>query len=137
MKTIDKNTVLTTIFTIVDDLLKDPKIQKLLHRTSGPEPEMTDSEVISVAVYEELIGDPREDHFYRLHEQELKPFFPHLLERSRYNRRKRDLGQIILVVRMCLLMIIKASEPAQERQVGFIDSAPVTSYFLQKEQNSY
>ena len=107
MKIIDKNTILTTIFITVDDCLKTPKMVALLHRFSGPEPE-TDSEVITVALYEELIGEPREDHFYRLHERELRSYFPHLLERSRYNRRKRQLWQIILSLRIGLLNLLQA-----------------------------
>lgn len=135
MLDIDKNTILTTIFTIVDDCLKDPKIVNLLHRSSGPEPEMSDSEIITMALYQELIGDPREDHFYRLHETSLKSYFPHLLERSRYNRRKRDLWQIILVIRMSLLIMLKA----YEEQVGVIDSAPipVISYKRNKKQTDF
>lgn len=121
MQIIEKNTILTTIFTIVDDCLKVPNIQAHLHRSSGPVPEMADSEVITVVLYEELIGDPREDHFYRLHAKELRSYFPRLLERSRYNRRKRELWQIILSLRICLLVMLKA---AQE-EIGIIDSAPV------------
>lgn len=135
MKTIEKNTILTTIFTIVDDCLKVPKIQFHLHRTSGPLPEMTDSEVITVALYEELIGEPREDHFYRLHAANLRNYFPHLLERSRYNRRKRELWRIILALRISLLVMLKA---AQE-EVGIIDSAPVpvVSYKRNKKYSDF
>ncbi len=121
MKTIDKNTILSTIFTIVDDSLKDPKIEAHLHRYSGPEPEMIDSEVITVALYQELIGEPREDHFYRLHANSLQPYFPHLLERSRYNRRKRDLYKIILALRIGILFMLGAGEET----MGIVDSAPV------------
>jgi IS5 family transposase len=121
MKTIDKNTILTTIFTIVDESLQDPKIAKFLHRSSGPSPEMADSEVITVAIYEELIGDPREDHFYRLQAENIRPYFPNLLERSRYNRRKRDLWKVILAVRTGLLIMLKSSL----EEIGIIDSAPV------------
>jgi hypothetical protein len=121
METIDKNTILSTIFTIVDDALKVPKIAFHLHRFSGPQPDMSDSEVITVALYEELIGEPREDHFYRLHAQSLRAYFPKLLERSRYNRRKRDLWKIILAIRIGFLVLRKA----YAEEIGIIDSAPV------------
>ena len=87
---LDKATVLTTIFTRVDDTMKGPAvIQHALNRP-GPAPKLSDSELVTIALYQELIGEPREDHFFRLHQASLRTFFPGLNERSRYNRRKRD-----------------------------------------------
>src|SRR6266566_8170097 len=40
--------------------------------------------------------------FFRLHHSSLQAFFPGLNERSRYNRRKRDLWSVILAVRVSL-----------------------------------
>ena len=97
---LDKATVLTTIFTIVDDTMKGSTvIQQALNRP-GPAPKLSDSELVSIALYQELIGEPREDHFFRLHQASLQTFFPGLNERSRYNRRKRDLWSVILAVRV-------------------------------------
>jgi hypothetical protein len=72
----DLATVLTTLFTIVDDTMKgSAMIQDALKRP-GPAPRLSDSEVITLALYKELIGEPREDHFFRLHQASLRPFFP-------------------------------------------------------------
>ena len=55
---LDKATVLTTLFTIVDDTMKgSPMIQQTLERP-GPAPRLSDSEVITLAIYQELIGEP-------------------------------------------------------------------------------
>jgi hypothetical protein len=117
---LDKATVLTTIFTIVDDAMKaSPKIQAALRRR-GPRPCLSDSEAVTIALYQELIGEPREDHFFRLHAEGLREYFPGLNERSRYNRRKRDLWSVILAVRMALLIALGASEA----DTTVIDSAP-------------
>lgn len=117
---LDKATVLTTIFTIVDDVMKaSPVIQKTLRRP-GQKPHLTGSEVVTVALYQELIGEPREDHFFRLHAEGVRDYFPGLNERSRYNRRKRDLWSVILAVRMSLLIALGASEA----DTAVIDSAP-------------
>ena len=119
---LDKATVLTTIFTIVDDTMKgSPMIQQTLNRP-GPAPRLSDSEVVTLAIYQELIGEPREDHFFRLHQEQLRPYFPGLNERSRYNRRKRTLWCVILAVRISLQVVLDALE-LQETAV--IDSAPV------------
>lgn len=119
---LDKATVLTTIFTIVDDTMKgSPMIQHALNRP-GPAPHLSDSEVVTIALYQELIGEPREDHFFRLHQASLRTFFPGLNERSRYNRRKRDLWSMILAVRVSLQIVLEA---LQLEETAAIDSAPV------------
>src|SRR5947209_8460769 len=119
---LDKAIVLTTLFTIVDDVMKgSPVIRQALERP-GPAPHLSDSEVITMALYQELIGEPREDHFFRLHYSSLQTFFPGLNERSRYNRRKRDLWSVILAVRVSLQMVLDA---LQLEETAAIDSAPV------------
>jgi len=96
-------------------------IQQALQRP-GPAPHLSESEVITMALYQELIGEPREDHFFRLHHSSLQTFFPGLNERSRYNRRKRDLWSVILAVRVSLQMVLDA---LALEETAVIDSAPV------------
>src|SRR5205809_7361078 len=96
-------------------------IQDALKRP-GPAPKLSDSEVVTIALYQELIGEPREDHFFRLHQASLRTFFPGLNERSRYNRRKRDLWSVILAVRISLQVVLEALEL---EETAAIDSAPV------------
>src|SRR5512135_3207839 len=119
---LDKATVLSTLFTRVDDTMKGSSmIQRALKRP-GPAPHLSDSEVVTIALYQELIGEPREDHFFRLHQASLQTFFPGLNERSRYNRRKRDLWSVILAVRLSLQLVLDAFEL---EETAAIDSAPV------------
>src|SRR5213082_2597913 len=119
---LEKATVLATIYTIVDDAMKGSTvIQEILTRP-GPAPSLSDSEVVTVALYQELIGEPREDHFFRLHQEQLRAYFPGLNERSRYNRRKRALWSVILAVRISLQVVLDALEMEES---AAIDSAPV------------
>src|SRR5947207_6392165 len=119
---LEKATVLTTIFTIVDDVMKgSPMIQQTLDRP-GPAPRLSDSELVTIALYQELIGEPREDHFFRLHQEQLRRYFPGLNERSRYNRRKRELWSVILAVRISLQIVLDA---LQLEETAAIDSAAV------------
>ena len=118
----DKATVLCTIFTIVDDAMKASSVIQQALRRPGRVPHLRDSEVVTLALYQELIGEPREDHFFRLYRASLLPFFPGLNERSRYNRRKRDLWTVILAVRLCLQLVLDA---LQSEQIAAVDSAPV------------
>lgn len=127
---LDKATVLTTIFTIVDDTMKESAvIQQALHRP-GPGPRLSDSEVITLALYQELISEPREDHFFRVHQESLRVFFPDLDERSRYNRRKRDLWSVILAARVSLHLVLDA---LAWEETAVIDSAPVPCLGYKRE----
>src|SRR5437762_6253121 len=133
---LEKATVLTTLFTIVDDVMKgSAMIQDALQRP-GPAPKLRDSELVTIAIYQELIGEPREDHFFRLHQASLLPFFPSLNERSRYNRRKRDLWSVILAVRLSLQLVLDAFEL---EETAAIDSAPVpcVSYKRSKQSSEF
>ena len=119
---LDKATVLTTLFTIVDDTMKGSAVIQQALKRPGPAPSLSDSELITIALYQELIGEPREDHFFRLHQASLQTFFPGLNERSRYNRRKRDLWSVILAVRVSLQIVL---DTLQLEETAAIDSAPV------------
>lgn len=79
---LEKATVLTTIFPSVDDVIKgSPMIQQTLDRP-GPAPSLCDNELVTIELYQELIDFPREDHLFRLHQEQLRRFFPALNERS-------------------------------------------------------
>jgi len=133
---LDKATILTTIFTIVDDTMKGSTVIQQALQRPGPAPHLSDSEVITIAIYQELIGEPREDHFFRLHQASLRIFFPGLNERSRYNRRKRDLWAVILAVRVSLQIVLEA---LQLEETAVIDSAPVpcVSYKRSKQTSDF
>src|SRR5438270_12367312 len=119
---LDKATVLTTLFTRVDDTMKGSAVIQHALKRPGPAPRLSDSEVVTLALSQELIGEPREDHFFRLHQASLQTFFPRLNERSRSNRRKRDLWSVILAVRVSLQLVLDALEL---EETAAIDSAPV------------
>lgn len=130
---LDKATVLTTIFTIVDDIMKEStQIQSSLTRP-GPAPLLSDSEVVTIALYQEIIGEPREDHFFRLHSAGLLTYFPNLNERSRYNRRKRDLWSVILAIRVSLQIVTNA---LQSDELATVDSAPVPCVGRKRDKSS-
>src|SRR5438067_3049196 len=119
---LEKAMVLTTLFTIVDDVMKGSAVIQDALQRPGPAPRLTGSELVTIAIYQELIGEPREDHFVRLHRASLLPFFPGLNERSRSNRRKRDLWSVILAVRVSLQIV---QEGLELEETAAIDSAPL------------
>src|SRR5438874_4648588 len=133
---LEKATVLSTIFTIVDDTMKGSAVIQQALKRPGPTPSLSDSELITIALYQELIGEPREDHFFRLYQSSLRTFFPGLNERSRYNRRKRDLWSVILAVRVSLQLVLDALEL---EEMAAIDSAPLpcVSYKRSKQASDF
>src|SRR5260370_7875555 len=110
---LDKATVLTTLFTIVDDTMKGSSMIQDALKRPGPAPQLSDSDAITLALSQELIGEPREDHFFRLHQSSLRPFFPGVNERSRYNRPKRDLSSVTLPPPLNFQLFLKPLHPAQ------------------------
>jgi hypothetical protein len=133
---LDKATVLTTLFTRVDDTMKGSSMIQDALRRPGRAPQLSDSEVITIALYQELIGEPREDHFFRLYQESLRIFFPRLNERSRYHRRKRSLWAVMLAVRMSLDLV---QEGLCLHQTAAIDSTPVPcmSYKRSKQASDF
>ena len=127
---VDKATILTSIFVVVTEMLRQPHARRVLVHP-GPKPNCPDAEIITVALYQELVGDPREDHFYRMQAGTLRSYFPLLPERSRYNRRKRALAWVILLVRMGILEALGI----RHFRRGSIDSAPVPVTGYKRDKN--
>jgi hypothetical protein len=133
---LDKARVLTTLFTTVDDTMKGSVVIQQALKRPGPAPNLSDSELVTIALSQELIGEPREDHFFRLHQASLRPFFPGLHERSRSTRRKRDLWSVILAVRLSLQLVL---DVLALEETAAIDSAPVpcVSYKRSKQGSDF
>lgn len=106
------------MFVTVDDLWQ--QIASLYGRP-GPEPtSCSDSELMTVAIVSECRGWDRETHL----RAEWKPYrhlFPHLPERSRFNRRRRNLMFAINHIRQIL---VSSLDVAQDTY-GVIDGLPL------------
>lgn len=114
---------ITTWYVLVDDAyqrviarLEDPL------RASGPAPEMSDSEVITVSLIIETYFQGHEEVGYAFVRQYLRDLFPRLLDGDRFNERRRRLVGLIELIR-CDLRDQKLN--TQER-VRLVDSAPIT-----------
>ena len=114
----DFDDFVTYLFVIVDDLWKG--IAPLYHRP-GPEPSTcSDSELITVAIVSECRSWARETN--AMHEwRSYRHLFPRLPERSRYNRRRRNLWGAINQIRQLVLSILDVAQDAH----GAIDSIPI------------
>jgi len=107
----------TWAFVVIDDLYQAVK-PALKH--SGPPAACTDSELITLAIVGECKGWNNETelisewHNYR-------HLFPVLPERSRFNRRRRNLMGVINLIRQAILNLL---DLAQDQQTA-IDSLPL------------
>lgn len=114
----DFDDFVTWMYVIVDDLWQ-PIAH--LYRRRGPEPtSCSDSELMTMAIISECCGWDRETHL----DTQWKPhrhLFPRLPERSRYNRRRRNLMGAMNQIRQIVLTVLDVAQDAY----GAIDSLPV------------
>jgi hypothetical protein len=107
----------TFVYVVVDDIWQ--QIAPLFKRP-GPEPEVSDSELITMALVGECRGWHQETVLIsNWHEHQ--DLFPKIPSRSRFNRRRRNLMFAINLIRKTLLEMM---DLAQDNQC-IIDSLPV------------
>lgn len=92
--TIDIDTFLTALYTIVDDLYQQHFAPYKLKRR-GPEPLLADSEVLTLAICTQWFGTS-ENKFIGYAQRHWRSFFPRLLSQSQTNRRTRDLAGVLV-----------------------------------------
>jgi hypothetical protein len=86
----------------------------------GPQSECSDAEILTLALVGECRGWDKETDMIQ-EWQAYRHLFPHLPERSRFNRRRRNLGQTMNCVRQAVLGVL---DLAQDKQC-LLDSLPV------------
>jgi hypothetical protein len=91
-------------------------------RFSGPPPELTDSEVITLSLVIETFFQGHEEVGYAFIGQYLRNLFPRLLDLDRFNQRRRALIGVMEAIRRELRQeLIDPTDP-----VRLVDSAPIT-----------
>lgn len=91
-------------------------------RSRGPEPEFSDSEVITVSLIIETFFQGHEEVGYSFVSQFLFEMFPDLLDLDRFNVRRRNLVGVIEYIRRDL----RDQKIDSENPVRLVDSAPIT-----------
>ena len=88
---LDVDTFLTILYVMVDDFChsQPPK------RRPGPEPSLSESEVITLAIFARWSRFTSERDFYRYAEANLRDAFPTLPDRSQFNRLVRSCAELI------------------------------------------
>jgi hypothetical protein len=87
--------LLITIYCMVDDFCAQPKVAAQLKR-QGRKPKLSDVAILSLALLQEFTGIVDEDDYWQYVHEKFEPYFPGMLvDRSQYNRRKRNLHPLI------------------------------------------
>ena len=113
----------TVVFVLVDELFQ-VSIAPFDQRP-GPRSTFTDSELLTVALLAELLSLDEETTMLAYLRRNHPTLFPQLPERSRYNRRRRALGEALNTIRRQVLARLLALLPPDERPLCLIDSLPV------------
>lgn len=98
MNSIDFESLLVIIFVLVDDWYRqEGKILK--GKLPGAKPEMSDSEILTLALIMDYLPFPGETQFIGFIRANYGQWFPQLLDRSQFNRRLRKLGAMLEMLR--------------------------------------
>ena len=86
----------------------------------GKKPNFSDAEVITLSLLSECLMYDSENYLFAMMHKNYKSQFPHLIERSRYNRRRRALAHCKEQVRQYLVQHL-----AEGENTFVIDSMPI------------
>lgn len=94
---LDADTFLVTVYVLVDDLYRT-EYAPSRPRRPGPEPAMSDSEVLTLALVGQWRQDQSERAFVAWVRRHWQAYFPRILSQSAFNRRVRDLSGVLLAL---------------------------------------
>lgn len=113
----DVTTFMITVYCFIDDWLKDKRI-----RQRGPQPTLSDSEVLTMEVVGEFLGIDDEVALYRYFRRHWTAWFPHLrvVNRTTYTRQMANLWRVKERLWQAVLQQV-----TYDPQLAFVDSFPV------------
>jgi DDE family transposase len=95
----NRETLLITIYCMVDDFCAQPQVAAQLRR-SGRKPKLSDEAILSLGLLQEFTGIVDEDDYWGYVCNTFESYFPgQLVDRSQYNRRKKNLNPLINLFR--------------------------------------
>jgi transposase len=109
----DLDLLLIYVFCVADDLLPEKPVN---HRRS-----LTDAEVVTLAVAQQIMGIPSDYRFIRTAIRQIGHLFPNLTKRSGFYKRRDQLADTI----EWLCAIFASQSPGWEDDVLLADSTPV------------
>ncbi len=117
----DLDTLATALYVRIDDLLKDSPQWAPWRPAVGIAPELSDAEMLTLAVLQALLGYVSEARWLRFARKHLRPLFPYLPGQPGYNKRLRKLAGSM----RWLIRVLAASTSMWSDDVWVVDSTPV------------
>ena len=113
--------LITTVYVIVDDMYQKHTPEKVINRLHNDKAILSDSEIITISIMGEIMSNDSEKAWLSFVSRNLRDLFPRMLERSRFNRVRRNLTQIIGHIRFCLNQYLELGMA----DLRIVDSAPL------------
>ena len=117
----DLDTLATTLYVTVDDLLIQYPQWAPQRPAVGIAPKLSDAELVTLAVIGVLLRFDSEARFLRYAHAHLGPWFPYLPTRSAYNKRLRGSGRLLQHV----IGWLARDSPSWWDDLWLVDSTPV------------
>jgi Transposase DDE domain len=117
----DLDTLATRLYVTIDDLLIDHPEWMPERPDVGIAPQLTDAELITLAVIQALLGFTSEARFIRHAHTHLHTMFPYLPQRPAYNKRLRNAAATM----QHIISVIARDCPSWHDDVWLVDSTPV------------
>ena len=115
------DTLATTVYVTVDDLLIQHPEWAPERPVVGIAPRLSDAELVTLAVIQSLLRYTSEARFLRYAHAHLKPWFPYLPTRSAYNRRLRRCAPTM----QHIIAWLARDCPSWHDDLWLVDSTPV------------
>lgn len=117
----DLDTLATALYVFTDDLLREHPEQLPPRPAGGFAPQLSDPELLTLAVMQALLGYTSERRWIRFAHTELRPLFPYLPQQPGYNKRVRQL----VTTMAWLINRLGAATSIGDDTVWVVDSTPV------------
>jgi Transposase DDE domain len=115
------DTLATALYVKTDDLLKQRPDLAPWRPAIGLQPQLTDAELVTLAVMQALLGYASESRWVRHAHAHLGHLFPYLPGQSGYNRRLRAAARLITT----LIRLLAADTSLWTDDIWVVDSTPV------------
>ena len=86
------------IFVLTDDFYKSVVPDSVKFRPNVEKAQLSDSEVITIAICRELLGIDSEKAWFNFVRRNLRHLFPKMCDRTRFNRTRRNLLQVMKLI---------------------------------------
>lgn len=107
-------------YVIVDDIYQQVIPKLIQNRKNIVKANLSDSEIITIAIMGEVCGIDSENAWFKYVSKNFKDLFPTIGDRSRYNRTRRNLLNVIEVIRSNMVEYM-----TNNSNVFIVDSMPI------------